>query len=103
MISVQRLDDLIVLRFCANSKVTPFMGHNVFMQWSTIQDADFVDEGGMTKIWSESNVLEGLKWCCGFSCRATSSSGDILGQWIQGGCHSLLMRWVVLHLCSFKI
>jgi len=43
---------------CANGEVAPFVGHNAFMRWSAIQDAAFVDDDGLTKIWSESNVSE---------------------------------------------
>jgi hypothetical protein len=43
---------------CANGDVAPFVGHNAFLRWSAIQDAAFIDEDGVRKIWSESNVSE---------------------------------------------
>jgi len=44
---------------CANGEVAPFVGHNAFLRWSALQDAQFVDPAdGVTKIWSESNVSE---------------------------------------------
>jgi hypothetical protein len=44
---------------CANGEVAPFVGHNAFLRWSAIQDANFVDPAdGVTKSWSESNVSE---------------------------------------------
>lgn len=43
---------------CANGDVAPFVGHNAFLRWSAIQEAAFIDEDGVRKIWSESNVSE---------------------------------------------
>ena len=44
---------------CANGEVAPFVGHNAFLRWSALQDAQFVDPADdVTKIWSESNVSE---------------------------------------------
>lgn len=43
---------------CANGDVAPFVGHNAFLRWSAIQEAAFLDEDGVRKIWSESNVSE---------------------------------------------
>ena len=43
---------------CANGDVAPFVGHNAFLKWSALQDAAFVDQDGVKKIWSESNVSE---------------------------------------------
>ncbi|KAF8346389.1 glycosyl transferase family group 2-domain-containing protein [Amanita rubescens] len=42
----------------ANGEVAPFVGHNAFLRWSALQDAAFVDQDGIKKIWSESNVSE---------------------------------------------
>jgi hypothetical protein len=28
---------------CANSEIVPFVGHNVFLRWSTVLDAAFDD------------------------------------------------------------
>ncbi|EEB99436.1 hypothetical protein MPER_00892, partial [Moniliophthora perniciosa FA553] len=43
---------------CANGEVPPFMGHNAFLRWKALQDVAFVDQDGVEKIWSESNVSE---------------------------------------------
>jgi Glycosyl transferase family group 2 len=44
---------------CANGEVAPFVGHNAFLRWSALQDAQFVDPADdVSKIWSESNVSE---------------------------------------------
>ncbi|KAK7038697.1 hypothetical protein VNI00_010581 [Paramarasmius palmivorus] len=43
---------------CANGEVPPFVGHNAFLRWKALQDAAFVDEDGVEKIWSEANVSE---------------------------------------------
>ena len=43
---------------CANGEIAPFVGHNAFLRWSALQDAAFVDQDGIKKIWSESNVSE---------------------------------------------
>jgi Glycosyl transferase family group 2 len=44
---------------CANGEVAPFVGHNAFLRWSALQDAQFVDpDDNVSKIWSESNVSE---------------------------------------------
>jgi len=44
---------------CGNGEVAPFVGHNAFLRWSTLQDAAFIDlADNVKKIWSESNVSE---------------------------------------------
>ena len=36
---------------CANGEVTPFVGHNAFLPWFTLQDAIFIDsDDGVKKI-----------------------------------------------------
>jgi len=44
---------------CANGEVAPFVGHNAFLRWKSLQDAAFIDKAdGREKIWSENNVSE---------------------------------------------
>ena len=56
---MRRINKYISLA-CANGDVAPFAGHNAFLRWSAIQEAAFIDEDNVRKIWSESNVSEGL-------------------------------------------
>jgi hypothetical protein len=94
---------------CANGEVAPFVGHNAFLRWSALQDAQFVDPAdGVSKIWSESNVSEDFdmalrlqvsKICCLLPYLMVQHSliyalaegihhpmVHILRRWLQGGC-----------------
>ncbi|KAJ7364628.1 glycosyl transferase family group 2-domain-containing protein [Mycena albidolilacea] len=96
---------------CANGEVAPFVGHNAFMRWSAIQDAAFVDEDGVTKIWSESNVSEDfdmalrlqlqgyiIRWATysdgGFKEGVSLTVDDELNRWqkYSYGCNELIFN-----------
>ncbi|KAK7018371.1 Glyco-trans-2-like domain-containing protein [Favolaschia claudopus] len=96
---------------CANGEVAPFVGHNAFLRWSAIQDAAFVDEDGLTKIWSESNVSEDfdmalrlqlrgyiIRWATysegGFKEGVSLTVDDELNRWqkYSYGCNELIFN-----------
>ncbi|WVO23791.1 uncharacterized protein IAS62_005148 [Cryptococcus decagattii] len=88
------------ISFCAaNGEVAPFVGHNAFLRWSAIQDANFIDnEDGLRKCWSESHVSEefdqalrlqmrgwSLRWASysngGFQEGVSLTADDELNRW----------------------
>ncbi|KAJ7229659.1 glycosyl transferase family group 2-domain-containing protein [Mycena haematopus] len=96
---------------CANGEVAPFVGHNAFLRWSAIQDAAFVDDDGLTKIWSESNVSEDfdmalrlqlqgyiIRWATysegGFKEGVSLTVDDELNRWqkYSYGCNELIFN-----------
>lgn len=99
---------------CANGEIAPFVGHNAFLRWKAIQDAAFVDNDGVEKIWSESNVSEDFDMALRLQLRgyiirwATYSDGafkegvsltvdDELNRWQKYayGCSELLFNPIV--------
>ncbi|KAJ6479644.1 glycosyl transferase family group 2-domain-containing protein [Mycena sanguinolenta] len=96
---------------CANGEVAPFVGHNAFLRWSAIQDAAFIDDDGITKIWSESNVSEDfdmalrlqlqgyiIRWATysegGFKEGVSLTVDDELNRWqkYSYGCNELIFN-----------
>lgn len=100
---------------CANGEVAPFVGHNAFLRWSALQDAQFVDPAdSVSKIWSESNVSEDfdmalrlqlkgyiIRWSTysegGFKEGVSLTVDDELNRWQKYayGCNELLFNPLV--------
>ncbi|KAF8621383.1 hypothetical protein AX15_007840 [Amanita polypyramis BW_CC] len=101
---------------CANGEVAPFVGHNAFLRWSALQDSSFVDQDGVRKVWSESNVSEDfdmalrlqlkgyiIRWATysegGFKEGVSLTVDDELNRWqkYSYGCNELifypLVQW----------
>lgn len=82
----------------SNGDVAPFVGHNVILRWSAIQQVSYQDEDGYDKFWSESHVSEDFDMslrlqCSGYIIRLAAWAGEGFKEGVSLTVYDELARW----------
>jgi cellulose synthase/poly-beta-1,6-N-acetylglucosamine synthase-like glycosyltransferase len=78
--------------------VSPFVGHNVILSWTALQEVSDEDEDGYVKFWSESHVSEDFGMSlrlqvADYIIRLTSYTGDGFKEGVPLTVYDELNRW----------